>query len=193
MFDFLIDNMRIVNVTYFVHGTTTDNEKGIASGWSNVGLSKLGKKQCLKLKEIIKGRKFDVIFCSDLKRATDSAKLVFGKSIKIIKDERLRECDYGDFTREKSEKIDSIIFEHIVKPFPNGESYKDVERGVRSFLKDLLEKYHGKTIAIVSHRAPQLALEVITNGKSWEQAIKEDWRLKEPKEWKAGWDYKLET
>jgi len=185
--------MRIVNITYFVHGTTTDNEKGIASGQSNVGLSKLGKKQCLKLKEMIKGRKFDVIFCSDLERAVDSAKLVFWKSIKIIKDERLRECDYGDFTREKSEKVDSIIFEHIDEPFPNGESYKDVEKRVRSFLKDLLEKYRGKTIAIVSHRAPQLTLEVITNGKSWEQAIKEDWRLKEPKEWKPGWDYKLET
>jgi hypothetical protein len=25
---------RIVKITYFVHGTTVDNEKGIASGWS---------------------------------------------------------------------------------------------------------------------------------------------------------------
>ena len=76
--------------------------------------------------------------------------------------------------------------------FPNGESLKDVEKRIRSFLKDLLEYYHEKNVAIVSHRSPQLALEVILNKKSWKQAIKEDWRLKEPKEWRPGWEYKLE-
>ena len=28
-----------VNITYFVHGTTTDNENGISSGWHDVDLS----------------------------------------------------------------------------------------------------------------------------------------------------------
>ncbi|MEM5778770.1 MAG: histidine phosphatase family protein [Candidatus Aenigmatarchaeota archaeon] len=181
--------MRFVNITYFVHGTTTDNEKGIATGWSPGELSDLGKKQSIELKELIKDKKFDVVFCSDLKRAIDSAKLTFGNSIKIIQDKRLREVNYGDLTGANSKLVDSLTIEHINKPFPNGESYKDVEKRIRSFLNDLLNKYAGKDIAIVAHRAPQLALEVIINKKTWEQAIKEDWRLKTPKEWKPGWSY----
>ena len=75
----------------------------------------------------------------------------------------------------------------VEKSFPNGESYMDVEKRMRSFLDDLKKKYQDKCIAIVSHRGPQLALDVILKGKTWKQAFREDWRLK--KEWKPGWDY----
>jgi len=179
-----------VNITYFAHNTTVDNEKKVASGWADAELSELGKKQSIELKELVKDKNFDVVFCSDLKRSVDTAKLTFD-DIKIIQDKRLREVNYGDLTRAPSEKIDSVILEHISKPFPNGESYKDVEKRVKSFLDDLMKNYSGKNVAIVGHRAPQLALDVLIKGKTWEQAVKEDWRSKKPKEWKPGWEYKL--
>ena len=180
--------MKPVRITYFVHGTTTDNEKGIASGWNDVGLSDLGKKQSIELKGLIKGKKFEAVFCSDLKRAVDSAKLTFGSG--IIQDKRLREINYGSFTGAESRKVDSLMSRYIGKPFPDGESYKDVEARLKSFLDDLLMKYPGKHVAIVSHRAPQLALDVLLKGKTWQQAMKEDWRLK--KEWRPGWEYVLD-
>ena len=62
-----------VKITYFVNGTTIDNENSVSSGW------------------------FDVVLCSDLKRATDSAKLIFDNVTEIIDDYRLRECNYGKF------------------------------------------------------------------------------------------------
>jgi len=181
--------MKVINITYFVHGTTVDNEQGVSSGWHDTELSELGKKQSHELKEKLKDRKFDVVYCSDLKRAVDSAEIVFGGKVKIIQDERLRECNYGDLTRAKSEKIDSLMLEHVDKPFPNGESYKDVENRIKDFLDDLFERYAGKNVAIVAHRAPQLALDVLLKGKTWKQAIEEDWRLK--KEWRPGWEYRL--
>jgi alpha-ribazole phosphatase/probable phosphoglycerate mutase len=104
----------------------------------------------------------------------------------------LRECNYGDLNGGDSEKVESMIIEHINKPFPNGESYKDVEKRIRNFLDELLENWSGKKVAIVAHKAPQLALDVIVSKKTWEQAIKEDWRLKVPKAWKPCWDYVLE-
>jgi alpha-ribazole phosphatase/probable phosphoglycerate mutase len=183
---------RIVHITYFVHGTTTDNEKGIATGWNPGELSALGREQSIKLKEQIKGKKFDVVFCSDLKRAVDSAKLTFDGQVPIIQDPRLRECNYGDLNGGNSEKVEAMIMGRINKPFPNGESYKDIEKRIRNFLSELLEKWPGKKVAIVAHKAPQLALDVIIGGKTWEQAIKGDWRLKVPKAWKPGWDYVLE-
>ena len=189
-------NMKIeksVNITYFVHGTTVDNEKHVSSGWADIELSELGKNQSIELKELIGDKKFDVVFCSDLKRAVDSAKLTFGDKVKIIKDKRLRECDYGDFTRVDSEKVDKLYLANIDKPFPNGESLKDVERRIKSFLNDLFIKYSGKKVVIVAHRSPQLALDVILKGKTWKQAVEEDWRLKGHDGWKPGWEYLLKS
>ena len=60
-----------IKIRYFVHGTTQDNEKEISSGWDNVELSDLGKRQSVELKNLIKDKNFDVVFCSDLKRAVD--------------------------------------------------------------------------------------------------------------------------
>lgn len=173
-----------VNITYFVHGTTTDNDKGIATGQNPGELSELGREQSIKLKEFIKDQKYDVIFCSDLKRAVDSAHLMFRYN--VIEDERLRECNYGNLNGSKGE-LDLLMY--VDDAFPNGESLKDVENRIKYFLKYLLENYDGKNIAIVAHQAPQLALDVLINGKTWEQAIKEDWR--KTKGWKPGWKYEL--
>lgn len=38
-----------VKITYFVHGTTMDNENNISSGWLDVGLSSLGIRQPIDL------------------------------------------------------------------------------------------------------------------------------------------------
>jgi broad specificity phosphatase PhoE len=86
-----------VRITYFVHGTTTDNLKEISSGWYDVELSEKGIQQSIDLKDQIKDKKFDVVFCSDLKRAVDSAKLTFENEVEIVQDSRLRECNYGKF------------------------------------------------------------------------------------------------
>jgi broad specificity phosphatase PhoE len=178
-----------VKITYFVHGTTTDNEKEISSGWFDVELSELGKKQSVKLKDQIKGKKFDVVFCSDLKRAVESSQLTFGDQVQIILDARLRECNYGDFNAQPSSIVEPMQEESVIKSFPNGESYEDVRIRISSFLSDLKKDYDGKQIAIVAHKAPQLALDVILIGKSWEQAFKDDWRKR--KAWQPGWEYEL--
>ena len=82
----------VLRITYFVHGTTTDNESGKASGWNDVGLSALGITPSKDLLGQLKGKKFDVVITSDLRRAVDSAKLTWGDSVPMIADTRLREC-----------------------------------------------------------------------------------------------------
>ena len=177
-----------VKITYFVHGATIDNEKGKASGQYDVKLSELGIQQSHDLKKTLKNKKFDAVFCSDLKRATDSAKIVFGK--KITQDRRLREADYGELERAPMKKFKPYKKKSIDEPFPNGESYKDVEKRMQNFLENAAEKYAGKHIAILAHQAPQFALDVLLHGKTWEQAISEDWR--ERGEWQPGWEYTLD-
>ena len=172
---------------YFVHGTTYDNAIKRCSGWKQVELNELGKEQALNLGNVNKDIKFDVIFTSDLIRAIDSANIAF-PNVKKIQDKRLRECNYGDLDGEDKKLI--VYEDHIDVPFPNGESLKDVEVRVQSFINDILKEYKGKTIGIVAHRAPQLAFEVITKNISWETANENDWRKKG--DWKPGWKYEID-
>jgi len=179
-----------VKITYFVHGTTTDNEQEISSGWFDVGLSELGVQQSIELKDRIGDKHFDVVFCSDLKRAVHSAELTFKDEVKIIQDKRLRECNYGKYNAQSSEIVEPMQEENIMDRFPDGESYEDVKKRINDFLDFLKKNYDGKSVAIVAHKAPQLALDVLIMNKTWEQAFADDWRIK--KAWQPGWEYILE-
>ena len=168
-------------LTYFVHGTTTDNELDLATGWAPGELSDVGKEQAEELGRQVGEVHFDVVFCSDLKRAIDSAELAFGGRFKIVQDRRLREADYGDFKNN--------LPRYISSPFPKGESYEDVETRIADFIDFVKNNYADQSIAIVAHQAPQLAFEVLTNNKTWAQAIEEDWR--HTKSWQPGWVYNI--
>lgn len=170
-------------IIYYVHGTTYDNVAKKCSGWKQVELNALGKEQAVNLGKNTP-YKFDILFTSDLKRAMDSAVLAF-PNFTAIQDERLRECNYGDYDGEDKRLV--VYEEHVDVPFPNGESLKDVEKRVRDFLKFINENYQGKTIGIIAHRAPQLALQVITKHITWEEANANDWRKNG--DWKPGWEY----
>lgn len=174
-----------------MHGTTTDNEQDIATGWAPGELSKLGIQQSQDLGKLVEDQGFSVVFCSDLKRAVDSVNLAFAAKYEIIPDKRLREANYGDFTQKPSSQFKDDMVKYVETPFPGGESYKDVEKRIADFLKETRQKYDGKHIAIVAHQAPQLALDVLLRGKTWEQAIAEDWR--HTKSWQPGWEYTVEN
>lgn len=102
-------------------------------------------------------------------------------------DSRLRECDYGELTQQKATWN---LEDFVEEPYPGGESYRDVEERMRSFLEHLEEKHQGEHIAILAHQAPQLALEVVVNGKTWEESIETDWR--EVGEWQPSWKYSFQ-
>ena len=178
-----------VKITYFVHGTTTDNEKGLSSGWNDVELSQLGVEQSKQLAEQTSNLKFDAVFTSDLTRSYTSAKLTWRDVYNIIQDERLRECNYGIYNGKPSEVVEPLQEQSVYSPMPEGESYEQVKERVADFLKDIEAKYEGKHIAIVAHKAPQLALDVLIRGLTWQEAFAEDWR--KTKSWKPGWEYTL--
>ncbi len=175
-----------MEIVYFVHGTTSDNAEGKCSGWKQAQLTYLGKEQAIKLGETRKDIKFDIIFTSDLDRAIESANLAF-PNVQHIADKRLRECNYGDYDGKDKSLVS--YDEHIDLSFPNGESLKDVEKRMKDFVLYLKENYTDKCIGIVAHRAPQLALEVITKNISWNDAINSDWR--KTKAWQPGWKYQI--
>ena len=63
------------------------------------------------------------------------------------------------------------------------------ESEMSDFIQHLMKNDVNKHIAIVAHKAPQFALEVLLNSKTWRQAIDQDWRKE--KKWQPGWTYRI--
>lgn len=173
-----------MKIYFAAHATTKDNEAKVASGWSDAELSDLGRQQAKELGEIFKNIKLDLVCCSDLRRAVDTVKIAFEDKYPVIADRRLRELNYGDFNGKPSGIVESMKKEHIRDPFPNGESYEQAIARVQGFYNELKDRYPGKVILIVGHRATQYGLDMLT-GKTLEEL------LSAPFKWQSYWEYHL--
>lgn len=173
-------------ITYFVHATSTHNEAGIRSGWDDAPLSTQGIVQARALASVVVGRKFDRVYTSDLERAVRTASLAF-PTMPLRHDPRLREMNYGALNGAYADAFSDEEDWCIEHPFDGGECCLDVQARMADFLTS--EYQAGEHIAIVSHRYPQLALEVLCTGCSWQDALRHDWRL--IGQWQPGWDYEV--
>ena len=109
----------MIKIIFEAHSTSLDNERDLSSGHNDIELSLLGLQQSKELGERYKNDKPDIIFCSDLQRSYKTAEIAFnGTNIPIIKDKRLRECDYGDLTQHPADEVKHQKEERISKPFP---------------------------------------------------------------------------
>jgi broad specificity phosphatase PhoE len=173
-----------VEIIFETHSTSEDNEAGIASGWRDPPLSATGRGQAKELG----GRNadgVDAVFCSDLRRAVETAEIAF-PGIEAHQDSRLREYDYGDLTGAPAKQIHAERTVRVTTPFPGGESLADVSHRVQAFLEDVVGDYDGKRVVLIGHSATKLALDHLLGGKSLEDAASA------PFEWQPGWRYRLE-
>jgi broad specificity phosphatase PhoE len=170
------------------HATSLDNETGLASGWFDVVLSSTGEEQARMLGARRRDDHLAVVFCSDLSRSFRTAEIAFGdRSLPIIRDARLRECDYGDLTRRATSEIEQRRLLHLVDPFPNGESYQQVVDRVSGWLSEAMHYIDAGTVLMIGHRATFYALEHLLNRVTLHEAVTSPWT------WQPGWTYNLRS
>lgn len=175
-----------VDVTLETHATSVDNERGIATGWGDEGLSDLGRMQAAEMGERWRGHDLAGVFTSDLRRAVETAQIAFGDSgIAFRTEPRLRECDYGVLTGHPVDEIEAVRASRVDEAFPGGESYRDVVARVGEMLRDVGADFADGRLLLVGHRATYYALEHLLGGKELEQVVGEPFR------WQPGWSYKL--
>src|SRR5262245_59713733 len=122
-----LDSVRLMpgtlTLVYETHATSLDNEAGVASGWFDVGLSPTGEEQARVLGVRRGGDDLAAVFCSDLTRSYRTAEIAFAdRALPIVRDPRLRECDYGALTRSVMSEVERRRPTHVSIPFPGGES-----------------------------------------------------------------------
>lgn len=177
-----------VELIHETHSLTTDNERGVATGWLPGQLSDHGRALARELGERHRTDGIAAVFVSDLARAMETAEIAFaGSDIPIFQDARLRECDYGSLNGMPVARLAAERSRHIDTPYPDGQSYRQVVEEMRAFLHDLLAGWDGKKVLIISHSANKWALDHLLNGVPLEDLVDA------PFGWREGWHYIIPT
>ena len=155
---------KTYKIYFFRHGQTIFNRDGIFTGFVDSKLTKKGIEDAKIIAERLKNKKFQVAFYTRLSRSKDTLKEVLKyhpECKKLIKDDRIIERNYGKLNthshweivkKQGPKQYDKWHRSFDIRP-PKGESFVDVERRVRAFLKDLFKfiKKEKVNVAISAH------------------------------------------
>lgn len=127
------------------HGQTDYNVQGKFQGHVNTKLNQHGIEQAEKAKEKLKEIQFDIIICSPLNRAIQTAKIV--KNEPLIIDNRIIERSFGNLEGKYGiENYQEHIWEYNIEPMDQ------IFKRIYSFLDEIKQKYQGKEkILVVTH------------------------------------------
>lgn len=173
-----------VALVFETHALTTDNERGIATGWLGGVLSERGRALAAELGARRRRDGIDEVLCSDLARAVETAEIAFGHaSIPVRLDWRLREIDYGDLNGAPVEVVAGERLRRVDVPFPRGESYREATARMRALLDEVLAEGRERRVLLVGHTATRWALDHLLEGEPLEELVVA------PFDWREGWEY----
>lgn len=140
--------MKAYKIYLFRHGQSYHNRDAIFSGWLDTPLTKVGIEHAKIIALGLKKKKIEAAFHSHLSRSKATLKEVLKyhpECKKIIEDDRMIERSYGKFqgmshyafVKKYGFNKYRVIHRNYAARAPGGESVKDVERRVLSFIKDL--------------------------------------------------------
>ena len=174
-----------VEIVFETHSWSEDNDRGVATGWGGCGLSSRGEALARELGSRRRDDRIDTVFTSDLRRAVQTAEIAFnGTDLWILKDWRLRECDYGDLTGRPSAEVHAAVTT-LDDRYPNGESWREAMRRVERFVSDLPLRWEGKRVLVIGHVATLWGLEHAINARPLETIRS----AMDP--WREGWEFVL--
>jgi broad specificity phosphatase PhoE len=154
-----------VELVLIRHGQSEANRGGIHQGWSLTPLTQLGRQQAASAAEYLRNWLFDRVFCSDLLRAEETARIIFPPPVEISLQPLLREVDCGQISGMTSHEAQTHFGPRYKdceansdwRPF-QGESVDMLHKRVQSFLMMLEESASCRRVAVVSHGGPIKAL-----------------------------------
>jgi 2,3-bisphosphoglycerate-dependent phosphoglycerate mutase len=175
-----------IEIVFETHAITVDNEQGIATGWLPGRLSEVGRTGAAMLGQRRADDGLSAIFVSDLERAVETVEVAFaGTTLPVLKDWRLRECDYGHLNGAPALEVQRDRRRYLTQPYPGGESWRQATDRVASFLSDLPIRWEGQRILVVGHTATRWGLDRFLGGQELEDSIMAEFT------WQEGWEYRL--
>lgn len=175
-----------VSVVFETHSWSEDNDRGIATGWNQGQLSPEGRRLAGELGERRRDDGIDLVFTSDLRRAVETVEVAFdGRSIPILHDWRLRECNYGSGNGMPAAQLHRDKLQFATNRYPEGESWATaIDRG-GWFLRDLRRYSDGKRVLVVGHVATYWGIVHDLQGIPVTELIAAGF------DWQLGWEFEL--
>ena len=155
-----------MNIFVVRHGQTEWNVMKKMQGSADIELNEKGLSQASDTADMLRDSAFDIIFCSPLKRAKQTAEIINDdRGLNIIFDERLRERNYGEFEGTSKSSFDYNEFWSYQKnmKYEKAENVQDFFRRIYSFLDDITSKEYNN-ILIVCHAGVEKAIECYFKG-----------------------------
>ena len=165
------------------HSISEDNELGLASGWTHGPLSEQGRELTARVGRPPAGRRHrHRVRLGPAPRARTAILAFEGETIPILLDWRLRECDYGQYTRQPAVEMHRDREQFLETPYPGGESWR--RRSTASVGSSPTSRHAGTTPAclIIGHVATRWGLDHFLNGVPLEDLAKDF-------AWQEGWEY----
>ncbi len=148
------------------HGKTDWNEEGRLQGRTDIHLNSIGIEQAKETKEKLKNEKIDLIICSPLTRAKQTADIINEeRNIPIRYDERLIEMCYGEYEGKIFEEIDYFDFWNIsdLSKAQGAETINGLLKRVAEYIEEL-KNYKEENILLVTHNGICRAINAYFNG-----------------------------
>ena len=136
------------------HGQTDWNVQKKVMGRCDEPLNEQGLKQAEETRKILLNEKIDLIICSPLKRAKQTANIINkDRNIKIIYDDRIIERDFGEYEGMETKDFDFHGYWNYYKNeyYEQAENIQSFFNRVYDFLNDIQKNYKDKNILIVAH------------------------------------------
>lgn len=136
------------------HGQTEWNLLKKVQGKADIELNEEGIKQAEETRKYLQNEKIDLILCSPLKRAIQTAEIINKeRNIRMIIDERVSERDFGEFEGMSNTDFDFNTFWSYKQnlKYDKAENIKDFFKRVYDFLDSIKKEYSEKRILIVAH------------------------------------------
>lgn len=136
------------------HGQTDWNVQKKVMGRCDEPLNSTGINQAIETKDNLANTDIDLIICSPLLRARQTASIINeNRNIPIIYDERIIERDFGEFEGMQTCDFDFNGYWNYYKneKYQKAENIQIFFERIYNFLNDIIEKYSDKNVLIVGH------------------------------------------
>lgn len=148
------------------HGQTDWNVQKRIMGRQDEPLNATGLEQANETKIKLADTKIDIIICSPLLRAKQTAEIISaGRNIPIIYDRRIIERDYGEFTGKQITDFDFKGFWNYYKngQYQGAENIQSFFARIYQFLIDVLNNYKGSNVLVVTHGGVSIPISCFFN------------------------------
>ena len=164
-----IDRMVLILIR---HAQSIYNKRNIVAGSTkDIGLTEEGKMEAYDVGKLLNKYKFDYIFTSELKRATDTCKIINGElncNPEIIYSNKLNERNFGFLAGHEKRELENIYSTESVRKWlvtydgipPNGESIHDTRLRIGNYFNTYIQPIllENKNVLLITHSSCLKAL-----------------------------------